>query len=186
MPVRLRLQRQGRKKQPFYFIVAADARSPRDGKFLEKIGTYNPTRVPADISLDNDKALQWLEKGAQASDTVHKILSYKGVLFKKHLLRGVKKGAFSLEEAEAKFQAWLDGKQTSIVEKKSSLSIVIDKQKAEKIEAERKVREAKNAARLAANTPPAAAEETPEDATQDVASAATDQEAQATPEKTEE
>jgi small subunit ribosomal protein S16 len=143
MPVRLRLQRQGRKKQPFYFIVAADSRSPRDGKFLEKIGTYDPTKVPASIDLNNDKALNWLDKGAQPSDTVHKILSYKGVLYKKHLLRGVKKGAFSLEEAEKRYQEWLDSKEAAITTRKSTISKTLEQQKKEKSAAEQKKREEK-------------------------------------------
>ena len=102
MPVKIRLQRVGRKKAPFYHIVIADSRSPRDGKFIEKIGTYNPTTVPALIDINKDKALDWLQKGAQSSDTVHKILSYKGVLFHKHLLRGVKKGVLTQEAADGK------------------------------------------------------------------------------------
>jgi len=156
MPVRLRLQRQGRKKQPFYFIVAADSRSPRDGKFLEKIGTYDPTKVPASIDLNNAKALVWLDKGAQPSDTVHKILSYKGVLYKKHLLRGVKKGAFSLEEAETRYQAWLDSKESAITTRKSSIALTLDQQKKAKNAAEQKKREDK--AKAAAEALAAAAE----------------------------
>jgi small subunit ribosomal protein S16 len=143
MPVRLRLQRQGRKKQPFYFIVAADSRSPRDGKFLDKIGTYDPTKVPASIDLNNDKALNWLEKGAQPSDTVHKILSYKGVLYKKHLLRGVKKGAFSLEEAETRYQQWLESKETAITTRKSAIALTLEQQKKAKNADEQKKREDK-------------------------------------------
>ena len=161
MPVRLRLQRQGRKKQPFFFIVAADSRSPRDGKFLEKIGTYDPTKVPANIELNNDKALNWLDKGAQPSDTVHKILSYKGVLYKKHLLRGVKKGAFSLEEAENRYQEWLDSKSSAITSRKSSIALTLEQQKKERNASEQKKREekAKAAAEALAATNKAAEEE---------------------------
>src|SRR6266571_8734896 len=106
MAVKIRLQRHGSKKRPFYFIVVADARSPRDGKFIQKIGTYNPLTVPATIQLDRQKALDWLHKGAQPTDTVRRILSYKGVLYLKHLLRGVKLGLFDDVTAMEKFQKW--------------------------------------------------------------------------------
>jgi small subunit ribosomal protein S16 len=110
MAVKIRLQRHGRKKKPYYHIVIADARSPRDGKFIELIGTYNPITQPATIDLDRDKALDWMTKGAQPTDTVRNILKLKGVLFKKHLLRGVKKGALTPEAAEEKFLAFVDSK----------------------------------------------------------------------------
>jgi small subunit ribosomal protein S16 len=106
MPVKIRLQRHGSKKRPFYFIVVADARAPRDGKFIQKIGTYNPLTVPASVQLDRQKALDWLHKGAQPTDTVRRILSYKGVLYLKHLLRGVKLGLFDDAAAMDKFQKW--------------------------------------------------------------------------------
>ena len=106
MPVKIRLQRHGSKKRPFYFIVVADARAPRDGKFIQKIGTYNPLTVPASVQLDRQKALDWLHKGAQPTDTVRRILSYKGVLYLKHLLRGVKLGLFDDAAAMVKFQTW--------------------------------------------------------------------------------
>ena len=106
MPVKIRLQRHGSKKRPFYFIVVADARSPRDGKFIQKLGTYNPLTTPATIQLDRQKALEWLHKGAQPTDTVRKLLSYKGVLFLKHLLRGVTLGLFDQATAMEKFQKW--------------------------------------------------------------------------------
>src|ERR1700712_2213459 len=106
MPVKMRLQRHGSKKRPFYFIVVADARAPRDGKFIQKIGTYNPLTVPASVQLDRQKALDWLHKGAQPTDTVRRILSYKGVLYLKHLLRGVKLGLFDDAAAMVKFQTW--------------------------------------------------------------------------------
>ncbi len=106
MPVKMRLQRHGSKKRPFYFIVVADARAPRDGKFIQKIGTYNPLTVPASVQLDRQKALEWLHKGAQPTDTVRRILSFKGVLFLKHLLRGVSLGLFDEATAMEKFQVW--------------------------------------------------------------------------------
>ena len=106
MPVKMRLQRHGSKKRPFYFIVVADARAPRDGKFIQKLGTYNPLTVPATIQLDRQKSLEWLANGAQPTDTVRRILSFKGVLFLKHLLRGVKLGLFDDATAMEKFQTW--------------------------------------------------------------------------------
>lgn len=113
MAVKIRLQRHGRKKRPYYHIVVADARAPRDGKFIELIGMYNPLSKPATIEIDKDKALDWLSKGAQPTDTVRSILRFQGVLYKKHLMRGVKKGAISLEEAESKFQSFVTEKVKS-------------------------------------------------------------------------
>ena len=106
MPVKIRLQRHGSKKRPFYFIVIADSRSPRDGKFVQKLGTYNPLTVPATVQLDRQKALDWLQKGAQPTDTVRRILSYKGVLYLKHLLRGVTLSLFDEATAMDKFTKW--------------------------------------------------------------------------------
>jgi len=106
MAVKIRLQRHGSKKRPFYFIVIADGRSPRDGKFIQKLGTYNPLTMPATIQLDRQKALEWLHKGAQPTDTVRRILSFKGVLYLKHLLRGVDLGLFDQAAAMEKFTAW--------------------------------------------------------------------------------
>ena len=114
MPVKIRLQRKGRRKRPFYHIVIADARSPRDGRFIERIGSYNPMTKPATIELDREKAFDWLMKGAQPTDTVRAILRFKGVLYKKHLMRGVKKGALTAEEAEAKYNAWIEEKESKI------------------------------------------------------------------------
>ncbi len=114
MAVKMRLQRHGSKKRPFYFIVVADARAPRDGKFIQKIGTYNPLTVPATIQLDRQKALEWLHKGAQPTDTVRRILSFKGVLYLKHLLRGVKLGLFDEAAAMVKFQAWHEEHEVNI------------------------------------------------------------------------
>jgi small subunit ribosomal protein S16 len=106
MAVKMRLQRHGSKKRPFYFIVIADGRSPRDGKFIQKLGTYNPLTVPATVQVDRQKALDWLQKGAQPTDTVRRILSFKGVLYLKHLLRGVSLGLFDEATAMEKFTKW--------------------------------------------------------------------------------
>jgi small subunit ribosomal protein S16 len=114
MAVKMRLQRHGSKKRPFYFIVVADARAPRDGKFIQKVGTYNPLTVPAQIQLDRQKALEWLHKGAQPTDTVRRILSFKGVLYLKHLLRGVKLGLFDEAAAMVKFQQWHEEHEANI------------------------------------------------------------------------
>jgi len=113
----MRLQRHGSKKRPFYFIVVADGRAPRDGKFIQKIGTYNPLTVPATIQLDRQKALEWLNKGAQPTDTVHRILSFKGVLYLKHLLRGVKLNLFDEATAMAKFQTWFAEHEANVASK---------------------------------------------------------------------
>lgn len=118
MAVKIRLQRHGSKKRPFYFIVVADARSPRDGKFIQKLGTYNPLTVPATIQLDRQKALEWLHKGAQPTDTVRQILSFKGVLYLKHLLRGVKLGLFDEATAMTKFQEWYNNHEATVVQRR--------------------------------------------------------------------
>ena len=114
MPVRMRLQRGGRKKKPIYSIVIADSRAPRDGRFIDRVGQYNPNTIPATIELDNEKALSWLQKGASPSNTVRAILSFKGVLYRKHLQRGVAKGAFSQEEADKKYEEWFANKSQQI------------------------------------------------------------------------
>lgn len=118
MAVKLRLQRRGRSKAPFYHIVVADARFPRDGRFIEKLGTYNPLTIPATIELDRDLAYDWLVKGAQPTDTVRAILRFKGVLYKKHLADGVKKGALTAEQAEAKLNAWIEQKESGIAKRR--------------------------------------------------------------------
>ncbi|HND90055.1 MAG TPA: 30S ribosomal protein S16, partial [Saprospiraceae bacterium] len=115
MAVKMRLQRKGRKQAPFYHIVIADSRSPRDGRFIEKIGTYNPLTVPATIELNRDAAYRWLQNGAQPTDTVNAILRFKGVLYRKHLDRGVAKGAFTQEQADEKLAAWIEKKESRIV-----------------------------------------------------------------------
>jgi len=114
MPTKIRLQRHGKKGRPFYHIVIADGRAPRDGKFIEKLGTYNPLSKPAEIEIDFERALHWLQCGAQPTDTARAILTYKGVVYKNHLLKGVAKGALTLEQAEAKFQVWLNEKEAKI------------------------------------------------------------------------
>lgn len=120
--LKIRLQRKGRKKAPFYHIVAADARSPRDGKFIEKIGTYNPLTVPATIELDRNAAYDWLMKGAQPTDTVRAILKFKGVYYKKHLQRGVTKGAMTQEAADALLAKWVDAKDAKIETRKAAVA----------------------------------------------------------------
>ena len=155
MPVKIRLQRHGKKGKPFYWIVAADSRSKRDGRFLEKLGIYNPNTNPATIDINFDNTVQWLQNGAQPTDTARAILSYKGVMMKKHLLEGVKKEAFTLEEAEEKFAAWLAQKEQSVADKKNKLADQKAKAKAEALKAE----EAVNQARIAAAEEVAAAEE---------------------------
>ena len=143
MPVKIRLTRRGRKKTPYYHIVIADSRAPRDGRFIESIGTYNPITNPATIELNFDSALDWLNKGAQPTDTCRAILSYKGVLMKKHLLDGVKKGALNEEQAEAKFQTWLTDKENKIQAKRDSLKKGKESDSKQRLDAETKVREAR-------------------------------------------
>ncbi len=148
MPVKMRLQRHGKKGKPFFHIVIADGRAPRDGKFIEKIGTYNPITNPADINLNFDKALDWLQKGAQPTDTVRAILSYKGVLYKNHLLIGVRKGALTEQEAEAKFQTWLKEKEARIEAKRKGLADKDREERKARLEEEAKINE-ERAAELA-------------------------------------
>jgi len=174
MPARLRLARRGRRGFAYYHIVVADRRAPRDGKFIEKVGIYNPNTNPATIELEFDKVLDWLHKGAQPTETVRAILSYKGVLYKKHLLQGVKKGAFDEEEAERRFQAWLKEKEAKIQAKRDRISDEKKEDLTKRLKAETKVREtkaeelAKKAAALAEKIrkagkgEEAAAEEVPE------------------------
>lgn len=157
MPVKLRLQRHGKKGKPFYHIVAADARAPRDGKFIERVGSYNPNTNPATIELDLDKSVKWVQNGAQPTDTVRAILSYKGVLYKNHLLNGVTKGALTQDQAEAKFATWLQEKQDKVEGKKNQLAT--DKSSAFKarLAAEVEYNKKKADAILAKNTPVAEA-----------------------------
>jgi len=153
MPTKIRLQRHGRKGYPFYHIVVADSRAPRDGKNIEKLGTYNPNTQPATIDINFDSAVQWLDNGAQPSDTCRAILSYKGVLYKKHLQGGVKKGAFSQEEADKKFAAWIADKDNLIGSSaKAVVKAKVDVQK-ERLAAEVK-KNAAIAAKVAAKKSP--------------------------------
>lgn len=144
MAVKIRLARRGRKKMAIYDVVVADARAPRDGRFIEKIGSYNPNTDPATISINNDRALKWLLNGAQPTDTVKAILSYRGVMLKKHLQIGVLKEAITQEQADEKFQAWLDTKELAIASKVDKITQAKDSVKKEAFEAE----VAKNQARL--------------------------------------
>jgi small subunit ribosomal protein S16 len=143
MPTKIRLQRRGKKGQAFYHIVIADGRAPRDGKFIERIGIYNPVAKPAEIELEFDKALDWLKKGAQPTDTVKAILAYKGVMYKNHLLKGVAKGAMTMEQADVKFQTWLDEKHLKISSKKNEQDLNLKNDRKKKLEDEIKVNEAK-------------------------------------------
>jgi len=147
MAVKIRLARKGRKKLAYYHIVVADSRSPRDGRYIEKIGTYNPLSNPATVELDFDKALGWLQNGAIPSETCRAILSYKGVLIKKHLLEGVKKGAFDDAEATRRFEEWMKQNESKIESKKSDLEKSKDDDVEKKLGAEKKINEAR-AARL--------------------------------------
>ena len=168
MAVKIRLARHGKKGYAFYHIVAADSRAPRDGKFIEKLGTYNPNTNPATIDLKFDRALDWLLKGAQPTDTCRAILSYKGVLYKKHLLGGVAKGAFTEAEAEAKFNKWAEEKQGKIDAKSNKLASDANAAKKAQLVAEAKVKEeraaaiAEKKAQAAAEAAAAAAEEATE------------------------
>ena len=143
MSVKIRLQRHGKKGKPCYWIVAADARSKRDGKYLEKIGTYNPNLNPAVIDLDIDGAVKWLQNGAQPTDTARAILSYKGALMKNHLAGGVAKGALTEEQAEEKFKAWSDEKEGKVSTKEEKLAQAQAKAKQEALAAEKAVNEAR-------------------------------------------
>lgn len=149
MPTKIRLQRRGKKGQPFYHIVIADGRAPRDGKFIDKIGTYNPLSKPAEIDINFDRAVQWLQNGAQPTDTVRSILSLKGVLYKNHLQTGVRKGAMTQEQADVKFDEWLKDKQERLLAhiKQTELEHKDDKKK--RLDAEAKVKE-ERAKKLAA------------------------------------
>jgi len=143
MPTRIRLQRKGKKNQPFYHVVVADGRAPRDGKFIEKLGTYNPTTNPATIEIDFDRALYWVKVGAQPSETVRSILSTQGVMLKYHLIRGVDKGALTMEQVEAKFEAWLKEKAAKIEAVKKDKELSKKELNKKRLEEERKVSEAR-------------------------------------------
>ncbi|NVK48758.1 MAG: 30S ribosomal protein S16 [Cyclobacteriaceae bacterium] len=173
MSVKIRLARRGRKKMAIYDVVVADARAPRDGRFIEKIGTYNPNTNPASININNERALQWLLNGAQPTDTVKAMLSYRGVMLKKHLQIGVVKGAITQEQADAKFEAWVAEKEAKIQSKVDSIGKAKEEARQKALEAEA----AKNQARLdaikareeEAKAAAAAAEAPAEEAAEDVA-----------------
>jgi len=146
MPVKIRLQRHGKKGKPFYWVVAADSRAKRDGKYLEKLGTYNPNTNPATVDLDVDGAVKWLQNGAQPTDTARAILSYKGALLKNHLVGGVRKGALTEEQAEEKFQAWVAEKEAKVAAQSSDIEKAKADEKAKALEAEAKINEERMAA----------------------------------------
>ena len=153
MATKIRLQRHGKKGKPFYYIVVADARAPRDGRFIERLGSYNPNTNPATIDINFDKALGWINNGAQPTDTCRAILSHNGLLYKKHLQGGVKKGALTQEQADAKFAEWTTQKEGQITGKKSDLSSAKDAARKAALAAEAIKKEEKAAAILAKNTP---------------------------------
>jgi small subunit ribosomal protein S16 len=153
MAVKLKLQRHGRKKRPFYHVVVADGRAPRDGRFIERLGSYDPTTNPATINIDITKAVAWLQKGAQPTDTVRAILSYKGAIYKNHLANGVRKGAFTEEEAEERFNKWMENKHGLIEAKRERLAAEKAETSKETLERETKLREAREKAILAKNSP---------------------------------
>src|ERR1700761_8603530 len=155
MATKIRLQRHGKKGKPFYYIVVADARAPRDGRFIERLGSYNPNTNPATIDINFDKTLDWVNNGAQPTDTCRAILAYKGVLYKKHLQGGLKKGALTEEQVETKFQEWLDQKEGKITGKKTNLVSAKDEARKTALAAEAKKKEERAAAIAAKNTPPA-------------------------------
>jgi small subunit ribosomal protein S16 len=181
MPVKIRLQRHGKKGKPFYWVVAADARAKRDGRYLEKIGTYNPNTNPATVNINVDTAVKWLENGAQPTDTARTLLSYRGVMLKHHLNGGVRKGAHTQEEADAKFEAWATEKEAKIQAKVEGLTKAEVDERAKALAAEKEVNEkriadakaveeeaiAAEAAAKAEAEAEAAAEEATEDAAED-------------------
>jgi small subunit ribosomal protein S16 len=179
MSVKIRLARHGRKQHAYYHIVVANSRAPRDGRFIERIGSYNPNTNPATIDLDFDKAISWLYKGAQPTDTTRSILSHEGVLMKKHLLDGAKKGAFSEADAEVKFEAWMKEKTARVQASKEKMTSAQIEEKKSRLKAEAKVNEARlaeiakrNAAAAAAKLPapaPVAEEVAPEAVVEDSA-----------------
>jgi small subunit ribosomal protein S16 len=141
MATKIRLQRHGRGKRPFYYVVVADSRARRDGKFIDRIGDYNPLTVPATINIDFDKAFQWVMNGAEPTDTVRRILSYKGVMYKKHLARGLRKGALTEEQMEKMMNEWFEYKENKIATRVEKLNAAKDAKKAENFAAETKKRE---------------------------------------------
>ena len=171
MATKIRLQRFGKKGKPFFHVVVADSRSPRDGKFIERLGSYNPNTNPATIEINFEKTLDWVNKGAQPTDTARAILSYKGILYKKHLEGGVKKGALTAEQADAKFEQWLAAKGGKIEGKKDSLSASKEEAKKAALAAEAK-KNADRAAAIALKNAPVAEEVVEEEVVAEEAPAA--------------
>ena len=178
MPVRIRLQRHGKKGKPFYWVVAADSRSKRDGKFLEKLGIYNPNTNPATVEIDVDSAVKWLQNGAQPTDTARTLLSRKGALLKHHLVKGVAKGALTEEQVEERFAAWLAEKDAANTAEISALNKEKEAAKAKALEAEKEANEKRAAEIAAANAPePEVIEEAAEEGSEEVAEAPVAEEA---------
>jgi len=161
MATKIRLQRHGKKGKPFYHIVAADSRAKRDGRFIEKLGTYNPNVNPAVIEINFDRTLNWVQEGAEMSDTARAILSYKGVLYKNHLIKGIAKGALNEAQVEEKFTAWLEEKEAKVEKKSTGLIKDAEKAEADRLAAEAAVSEARAKAIAEKNTPAPEVEETP-------------------------
>jgi small subunit ribosomal protein S16 len=178
MPVKIRLQRHGKKGKPFYWVVAADSRSKRDGKFLEKLGIYNPNTNPATVEINVDSAVKWLHNGAQPTDTARTLLSRKGALLKHHLVKGVAKGALTEEQVEERFAAWLAEKDAANTAEVSALNKEKEAAKAKALEAEKEANEKRAAEIAAANAPePEVVEEAAEEASEEVAEAPVAEEA---------
>lgn len=182
MPVKIRLQRHGKKGKPFYWVVAADARAKRDGKFLEKLGIYNPNTNPATIELNVDSSVKWLQNGAQPTDTAKAILSYRGVLLKHHLLGGVRKGALTEEQAEEKFNTWVSEKEQAIADKVGGLDKVKADARAAALKAEKEVNDKRAADAAAAALPEVAEGENAEAEVEAVEAAGEPEQAVETPE----
>ena len=177
MPVKIRLTRHGKKHNAYYHIVVADARAPRDGKFIEVLGNYNPNTNPATIQIDSEKAIKWLSQGAQPTDTCRAILSYKGVLFQSHLKKGVTRGVITQEQADEKFQKWLEEKHNKIEEKRKSVMSASEKSKEDRMADEAKKKEIMMEKNRIKNIPPppppvAEASDAPAEAAGDEAPAA--------------
>ena len=179
MPVKIRLQRHGKKGKPFYWVVAADSRSKRDGKFLEKLGIYNPNTNPATVEINVDSAVKWLQNGAQPTETARTLLSRKGALLKHHLVKGVAKGALTEEQVEERFAAWLAEKDAANTAEVSALNKEKEAAKAKALEAEKEANEKRAAEIAAANAPePEVVEEAAEEASEEVAEAPVAEEAE--------
>ncbi|MBC8464475.1 MAG: 30S ribosomal protein S16 [Bacteroidetes bacterium] len=181
MATKIRLQRHGRKGAPIFKIVVADSRAKRDGKYIQKLGQYNPNTNPATIDINFDKAVDWLMKGAQPTDTVRAMLSYKGIMMKKHLLSGVAKGAFSEEEAEKRFEAWLAEKENKVDAQRDVIVKAAKSAAAEKLAAEKAVSDARAAELAVANSELTEEEEVSEEATETAAEEVTETVAEETP-----